>query len=63
MARVPVVTRDMVAPEFQEAYDQVIKEAGGPITGGPGPNATAWSDPLPGEIHTDGQLPALTRPR
>ncbi len=36
MARVPVVTRDMVAAEFQEAYDEVTKENGGPITGGPG---------------------------
>ncbi|MCH7713558.1 MAG: carboxymuconolactone decarboxylase family protein [Chloroflexi bacterium] len=36
MARVPVVTRDMVPPEFQEAYDQVTAETGGPITGGPG---------------------------
>ena len=36
MARVPVVTRDMVASEFQEAYDQLTAETGGPITGGPG---------------------------
>ena len=34
MARLPVVTRDMVPEQFREAYDEVTE--GNPITGGPG---------------------------
>ncbi len=35
MARVPIVTRDMVPEEFREAFDELTKETGGTITGGP----------------------------
>ncbi len=34
MARLPIVTRDMVPEPFQGAYDQLTPD--GPITGGPG---------------------------
>ena len=36
MARIPVVSKDMVPAEFQDAFDELTKEAGGTITGGPG---------------------------
>ena len=36
MARVPIVTRDMVPEEFREAFDELTKDTGGTITGGPG---------------------------
>ena len=36
MARLPNVTRDQVAEEFREAFDEVTAETGGVITGGPG---------------------------
>ncbi len=35
MARVPIVTRDMVPEEFKEAFDELTKDTGGTITGGP----------------------------
>jgi len=36
MARLPVVTSDMVPEEFREAFAEVTAPAGGAITGGPG---------------------------
>ena len=36
MARLPVVTRDMVPEEFREAFAEVTGPSGGSITGGPG---------------------------
>ena len=36
MARIPVVSKDMVPAEFQDAFDELTKETGGTITGGPG---------------------------
>ncbi len=36
MARLPVVTRDMVPEEFREAFAEVTGQSGGSITGGPG---------------------------
>ena len=36
MARLPVVSRDMIPEEFLEAYDELIAANGGPVTGGPG---------------------------
>jgi len=36
MARLPVVTSDMVPEEFREAFAEVTAPAGGSITGGPG---------------------------
>ena len=35
MARVPIVTRDMVPEESREAFDELTKDTGGVITGGP----------------------------
>ena len=35
MARVPTVTRESVPQDQREAYDEVVAERGGPITGGP----------------------------
>ena len=35
MARVPIVTRDMVSEEFRGAFDELTKDTGGTITGGP----------------------------
>ena len=35
MARLPVVTRDMAPAEFREAFDELTKDTGGTITGGP----------------------------
>ena len=35
MARVPIVTRDMVPEENREAFDELTKDTGGTITGGP----------------------------
>ena len=35
MARLPVVTRDMVPEEFREAFDELTADTGGAITGGP----------------------------
>ena len=35
MARVPIVTRDMVPEEFGEAFDELTRDTGGTITGGP----------------------------
>ena len=35
MARLPVVTRDMVPEEFRDAFDGLTKDTGGTITGGP----------------------------
>ncbi len=35
MARLPVVTSDMVPQEFREAFDELTKDTGGTITGGP----------------------------
>ena len=35
MARVPIVTRDMVPEEFRDAFDEMTKDTGGTITGGP----------------------------
>ena len=35
MARVPIVTRDMVPEEFRDAFDELTKDTGGTITGGP----------------------------
>ena len=35
MARLPVVTRDMVPEEFRESFDELTKDTGGTITGGP----------------------------
>ena len=35
MARLPIVTRDMVPAEFQEAFDEMTRDTGGTITGGP----------------------------
>ena len=35
MARVPFVTRDMVPEEFRGAFDELTKDTGGTITGGP----------------------------
>lgn len=36
MARLPVVSRDMVPQEFREAFDELTAATGGAITGGPG---------------------------
>ena len=36
MARTPIVSRDMVPEEFREAFDDLTRETGGTITGGPG---------------------------
>ena len=36
MARLPVVSRNMVPEEFGEAFDELTASAGGAITGGPG---------------------------
>ena len=36
MARIPTVTRDMVPEEFRDAFDELTRETGGTITGGPG---------------------------
>ena len=36
MARIPVVTRDMVPDEFRGAFDELTRDTGGSITGGPG---------------------------
>ncbi len=36
MARLPVVSRDMVPKEFGEAFDELTAATGGAITGGPG---------------------------
>lgn len=36
MARLPVVTRDMVPEEFKQAFDEVTAPSNGAITGGPG---------------------------
>ena len=35
MARLPVVTRDMVPSEFADAFDELTRPTGGTITGGP----------------------------
>ena len=35
MARLPIVTRDMVPEEFRQAFDELTKETGGTIAGGP----------------------------
>ena len=35
MARVPIVTRDMAPVEFREAFDELTRDTGGTITGGP----------------------------
>ena len=35
MARLPVVARDMVPEEFRDAFDELTKDTGGTITGGP----------------------------
>ncbi len=35
MARLPVVTREMVPEEFRGAFDELTAETGGTITGGP----------------------------
>ena len=35
MARVPIVTRDMVPEEFRDSFDELTKDTGGTITGGP----------------------------
>ena len=35
MARLPVVTRDMVPSEFTDAFDELTRPTGGTITGGP----------------------------
>ena len=35
MARVPIVTGDMVPEEFRSAFDELTRETGGTITGGP----------------------------
>ena len=35
MARLPVVTRDMVPAEFVDAFDELTRPTGGTITGGP----------------------------
>ena len=35
MARIPTVTRDMVPEEFREAFDELTKDTGGSISGGP----------------------------
>ena len=36
MARLPVVTRNMVSEEFREAFDELTAATNGSITGGPG---------------------------
>ena len=36
MARLPVVSRDMVPEEFREAFGELTAATGGSITGGPG---------------------------
>ena len=36
MARVPVVTQDMVPEEFRDAFNELTRDTGGSITGGPG---------------------------
>ena len=36
MARIPLATRDMVPEEFRDAFDELTKETGGTIDGGPG---------------------------
>ena len=36
MARLPIVSADMVPAEFREAFEEVTAPAGGSITGGPG---------------------------
>ena len=35
MARLPVVTQDMVPAEFRDAFDELTRDTGGTITGGP----------------------------
>lgn len=35
MARVPTVTQDMVPEEFREAFEELTKDTGGTISGGP----------------------------
>ena len=35
MARLPIVTRDMVPEEFRGAFDELTKDTGGTIEGGP----------------------------
>ena len=35
MARLPVVTRDMVPADFADAFDELTRPTGGTITGGP----------------------------
>ena len=35
MARVPIVTRDMVPEEFRDAFDELTRDTGGTISGGP----------------------------
>ena len=35
MARIPVVSRDMVPEEFRGAFDELTRDTGGSITGGP----------------------------
>ena len=37
MARVPAPSRDQVAPEFRNAYDQAVAKIGGQLGGGPWP--------------------------
>ena len=36
MAKLPVVSRDMVPEEFREAFDELTASTGGTISGGPG---------------------------
>ena len=36
MARLPVVSRDMVAEQFREAYDELTADSSGAFTSGPG---------------------------
>ena len=36
MARIPVISKDMVLEEFRGAFDELTKDTGGTITGGPG---------------------------
>ena len=36
MARIPVISKDMVPEEFRGAFDELTKDTGGTITGGPG---------------------------
>ena len=35
MARVPIVTRYMAPEEFRDAFDELTKDTGGVISGGP----------------------------